>query len=68
MHQANNSSQEYRDSHPLLLNYEQSAEALIVDLSQFANSLSSAAEYYFQHAKKLYLDNLALCRRVANLE
>jgi hypothetical protein len=39
-----------------------------MDLSQFDNSLHSAAEYYFQHAKKLYLDNLALCQRVAILE
>lgn len=38
-----------------------------IDFSQFDNSMQSAAEYYFQHAKKLYEANCALLEEVNTL-
>jgi len=39
-----------------------------MDISQFKGSTTTPAEYYFQHAKRLYLDNLALVRQLSTLE
>lgn len=36
-------------------------------MSKFGNSFRLAAEFYFQHAKRLYLDNLALARKANEL-
>mgnify|MGYP000920222313 FL=1 len=37
-------------------------------MSQFEGSTVTPAVYYFQHAKRLYLDNLSLARQLATLE
>lgn len=38
-----------------------------LDMGQFDSSLKAAADYYFQHAKKLYLDNISLKKTVVEL-
>lgn len=43
-------------------------EQALLDQSQFNGSSVAPAEYYFQHAKRLYLDNLALARHLEIVE
>ena len=66
--QITNGTRDRQSAHRLFRSYEESVDATLIDMSQFNSSTPTPAEYYFQHAKRLYLDNLTLARQLSTLE
>lgn len=63
----NNGGRDKRYPKKLLVSYEEAIGMSSLYMEQFDSSLKAAAEYYFQHAKKLYLDNISLRKTVVEL-